>query len=835
MTSRDRVATFVFVCAALLPSDRALAQFSQQGPKLVGTGAVGMAHQGISVSLSADGYTALVGGYTDSSQVGAAWVWTRSGSVWTQLGGKLVGSGSIGASQQGFSVSVSADGKTALVGGPFDNNGEGAVWVWTFTFGVWTQQGSKLVGSGGGHSRQGYSVSLSADGNTALAGGPYDNGDFGAVWVWTRSGNVWTQQGPKLVGSGVSLALQGAAVSLSGDGNTALVGGPADGISPTTGAAWVWTRSGGVWTQQRKLIGVGGVGGSAQGSSVSLSADGNTALVGGGSDNNGIGAAWVFTRSGGGIWTQQGGKLVGSGAQGFSQQGRGVSLSPDGNTALVGGDNDATAQGAAWVWTRPTNGTVWTQQGAKRVGAGLVAQSLQGFSVSLSADGHAAVGGHGDNGNVGAAWIFFDASAPICTYGLSLASASYDASGGGGTVSVTTSPGCAWTAVSNDPAYLHVTGGATGSGSGTVTYTLDPNVGAANVANAARAGTITIAAQTFTVNQTGCTFGLSSTGAAFGAAADVRRGRHHDADRLQLDGDRPAGLGLDHLGRQRHRPGHVAVRRAGQWHRPHADADGHRRGARAQLHAHAVGRSPLKPLVPGTRSAFTLNDATDQRWMSTLDGGGPFLLRAADARRDRRHAGDADADGVPRRWHNATGHGRTRGHVLRRARRPRPRSIRVTQADVSARAYRLRVVESTLWTNWWFVAGEYSSFTLLRNTTGAPINATLTWRSLAGTVVGTQTLVDPARRGSWSPTRGRRSRVRRRGRWKSGMTASRRPSSARRRRCRDRRASPLTRCYRSEIAGSVDLIRTGWSARRNRHARSHTAAECVLSRSPDSV
>ncbi len=70
--------------------------------------------------------------------------------------------------------------------------------------------------------------------------------------------------------------------------------------------------------------------------------------------------------------------------------------------------------------------------------------------------------------------------------------------------------------------------------------------------------------------------------------------------------------------------------------------------------------------------------------------------------------------------------------------------MRVTQADASARAYGLRVVETTLWTNWFFVAGDYSSFTLLRNTTGAPINATLTWRSLAGTVVGTQTLVIPA-------------------------------------------------------------------------------------------
>src|ERR1035438_9043902 len=63
------------------------------------------------------------------------------------------------------------------------------------------QQGPKLVGADALGGQQGYSVALSADGNTALVGGPYDNG-AGAAWVWTRSVGVWTQQGPKLVGTG---------------------------------------------------------------------------------------------------------------------------------------------------------------------------------------------------------------------------------------------------------------------------------------------------------------------------------------------------------------------------------------------------------------------------------------------------------------------------------------------------------------------------------------------------------------------------------------------------------------------------------------------------------
>jgi hypothetical protein len=406
MKMRHLVALIVLVCATLLSSHPALAQFLQQGPKLVGTGAVGAAGQGDSVSLSADGNTAIVGGRYDNSSAGAAWVWTRNGAgVWTQQGTKLVGSGAVGIAQQGWSVSLSADGNTAIVGGYADNSNAGAAWVWTRSGGVWTQQGTKLVGSGAvGNAGQGYSVSLSADGNTAIVGGPLDNSYAGAAWVWTRSAGVWTQQGTKLVGSGaVGAAYQGISVSLSADGNTAVVGGYYD--NSIAGAAWVWMRSAGVWTQQgTKLVGTGAVGMAYQGWSVSLSADGNTAIVGGLGDNSFAGAAWVWTRSAG-VWTQLGTKLVGSGAVGAAQQGWSVSLSADGNTAIVGGFGDNSLAGAAWVWTRSAG--VWTQQGTKLVGSGAVGNAYQGASVSLSADGNTAiVGGFDDNSHAGAAWVF---------------------------------------------------------------------------------------------------------------------------------------------------------------------------------------------------------------------------------------------------------------------------------------------------------------------------------------------------------------------------------------------------------------------------------------------
>jgi hypothetical protein len=89
----------IAILACSLLSAPARAQFTQQGPKLVGTGAVGGARQGISVSLSADGNTAIVGGPFDnlsSLGVGAVWVFTRSNGVWSQQGPKLVGTGAVG-------------------------------------------------------------------------------------------------------------------------------------------------------------------------------------------------------------------------------------------------------------------------------------------------------------------------------------------------------------------------------------------------------------------------------------------------------------------------------------------------------------------------------------------------------------------------------------------------------------------------------------------------------------------------------------------------------------------------------------------------------------------
>ena len=77
------------------------------------------------VALSADGNTALIGGHDDNSSIGAAWVFTRAGSTWTQQGPKLTANDETGDGVFGISVALSADGNTALLGGPHDNSNLG--------------------------------------------------------------------------------------------------------------------------------------------------------------------------------------------------------------------------------------------------------------------------------------------------------------------------------------------------------------------------------------------------------------------------------------------------------------------------------------------------------------------------------------------------------------------------------------------------------------------------------------------------------------------------------------------------------------------------------------
>lgn len=363
------------------------------------------------VAVSADGATVLIG--APAPDPGGAYVFVRAGSLWTQQGPKLVGTGAVGDTggrfpnfvQQGHALALSADGNTALVGGFGDNMGSGAAWVFTRNNGVWAQQGPKLVGEGA-NTGTGGSVALSADGNTAAIGAHQDNGGVGAVWIFTRNAGVWTRQAKVVAADNVGPAILGFSVSLDSAGTTLVAGGPND--NQLRGAVWVFTRNGDLWTQQGpKLVGTGasGAGFSSQGESVALSADGNTFVSGGPSDADGMGATWVFTRDAG-VWKQQGPKLVANDAIFTSitgaLQGRSVDVSADGNVALIGGPGDNMASGAAWFFTR--TGGVWTQR-AKIVNPDPQLGPPQlGTSLALDSDATTAV--IVDRGDVAGAWIY---------------------------------------------------------------------------------------------------------------------------------------------------------------------------------------------------------------------------------------------------------------------------------------------------------------------------------------------------------------------------------------------------------------------------------------------
>jgi hypothetical protein len=363
--------------------------WTQHGNKLVGATSDyggGLWSQGASVALSADGNTAIVGGPSDNKTMGAAWVFTRTDGVWAQQGNKLVGTDAHRSESQlpwaqGMAVALSADGNTAIMGG------WGAEAAWVFTrkgSGVWTQ-GGKLVGDGAvGRAHRGMSVALSADGNTAIVGGWSDNSKTGAAWMFSRSRGAWEQQGKKLVGTGaVGSANQGWSVALSADGNTAILGGPGDNMwDPSVpfglgaaGAAWIFSRSGSGWTQEgEKLVSTRSA---RQGTSVALSADGNIAIVGALVGDAAGGGGLVFTR-GGGQWTLDK-KLVGTSAVGKSVPS--VALSADGSVIMVGGSNDNGGIGAAWVFSRSGGG--WSQD-KKLIGNDAIGKSIP--SVAVSAD-----------------------------------------------------------------------------------------------------------------------------------------------------------------------------------------------------------------------------------------------------------------------------------------------------------------------------------------------------------------------------------------------------------------------------------------------------------------
>ena len=299
---------------------------------------------GTSVAISADCQTAIVGDFNGDGGDGITTIFT-SANNWTDVGINLMRPA--GASAFGFTVSISGDGQTAIVG---DSNG--TVTIFT-SANNWGNAGIDLMIPAGA-SQFGSSVAISEDGETAIVGDVDGGGDNdGAATVYT-SANNWTDAGISVVRP-AGAAEFGQSVSISGDGQTAIVGDPSGG-GDSDGAATIFTSANN-WTDAGVSV-MRPANAGAFGRGVSILADGETAIVGdptGAADNDG--AATIFTSANN--WTNAGINLMRpAGASAFGQS---VSISTVGPTALVGdfnggGDND----GAATVYTSENN---WTNAG----------------------------------------------------------------------------------------------------------------------------------------------------------------------------------------------------------------------------------------------------------------------------------------------------------------------------------------------------------------------------------------------------------------------------------------------------------------------------------------
>lgn len=495
------------------PAQVAPATVSAQQQKLTASDGGRNALFGCCTAIHGD--TLVVGAYGDEvngqTSRGSAYAYVLNNGTWQQQAKFVASDGEAG---DDFGISVGVTTNLAIMGAPNDkivnNESWGSAYIFVRSGTAWGSQ-YKLVASDGALGDSfGDSVALS--GGTAIIGAPVHehSGIFaeGAAYVYVLSGSQWLLQAELRANDPTADSLFGQAVAI--DGDTAIIG--ANGVNGFRGAAYIFTRSNGVWTQQAKLTASDSATNDYLGFSVAISGD--TAAVGAFlNDPNGHqdqGAAYVFQRNGT-SWTQQA-KLTASDGAAGDLFGRSVAI--NGNTVIAGADQhligSSAGQGAAYVFTR-SNGT-W-QQSAQFVASD--GAPNDGLGIGVAVEGNTCVVGAwaddtGANHEQGSAYSVFIP----CAAALNPANAFYAVNGDEGIVKLDLPGGCAWTATSSVP-WINITSHAAGSGPAAISYVVRDNF-----SGGARSGTIQIAGQTFTVMQEGgeCAFALTSQSKSFPAS-----------------------------------------------------------------------------------------------------------------------------------------------------------------------------------------------------------------------------------------------------------------------------------------------------------------------------
>jgi hypothetical protein len=387
---------------------------------------------GYSIALSGD--TLAVGAWLDDNNdnsltdSGAVYVFVRNGETWSQQA--YIKASDAGKGDR-FGNSVSLSGDTLAVGAYRKESEAGAVYVFTRSGITWSQQANIKASNAGSGDRFGWSVALSGD--TLAVGASLedsnDNGltdNSGAVYVFTRSGTVWTQQAYVKASNpeaddnfGYSVALYGDVLAVGATQEDSSATGIQQG-SPSepnnndiqnSGAVYMFNRSGTTWTQQAYIKasnpGMNNVFG------WSLALEGETLAVGAPFEASTVtnsGAVYVFIRNGA-LWTQQ--AYVKASNPGMNDTfGWSVALSDD--TLSTGAKGDQENAGAVYLFTR--SGTVWSQQDYVTP-AVIDRGDLFGYCVALSSDtlavgapGEASIDGdplnNNEPGGVGAAYVF---------------------------------------------------------------------------------------------------------------------------------------------------------------------------------------------------------------------------------------------------------------------------------------------------------------------------------------------------------------------------------------------------------------------------------------------